>query len=566
MDFTDKLACSGPAPVFSPDRKLLASADGYRLVVRAADSLAVVCLASCLDRIESLAWSPDSDHILCGLFRRATVQVFCVSDPDWACSIAEGPAGVTAARWTPDGRHILLTADFNLRLSVWSLVDQACVYLRGPKHAAAGLQFSPDGDALAVLHVRFRGVGREGRAHADGRRRRQLFSAARLTCPRCPVAPSPSAALRLQGLAGRLRLRHLAAARSVGAAHRRRRRPGVGARRRLPGGVGQRAVRPPGRRVHAPGARAASPRCSGACVHPLRRCASAVWRLPRRAGACPRPGQGECLAAFSAYKECLGIKAVAWSPSGQLLALGDYEQVGRWPHGQPRGVCHVCGGQQAPAGATGTCRHACLRTPPSPPCRPHPAAANLPHTPPCSSARAGCGGAQPRDVEPAGALPARAHHQRDAQRGGLQRGCGGCGAPAAGGELAACCAGLRGSCSGCGCSDGSGVVSSGCDRCRAAPPACAPHRRMRSSWARSEGRCRGRGRGPARGPALAPDPPSRSSPAHAPARPSSRRSRRGSGQTLCSRWAVGAVAAAPLFRPPPSQPCLCLCRHRPPLL
>ena len=164
MDFTDRLAYSGPPPVFSPDRKLLASADGYRLVVRAADSLAVVCLASCLDRIEALAWSPDSDHILCGLFKRATVQVFCASDPDWACTIAEGPAGVAAARWTPDGRHILLTADFNLRLSVWSLVDQSCQYLRGPKHAAAGLAFSPDGAQLAVLHVR----GRQGRRREDG--------------------------------------------------------------------------------------------------------------------------------------------------------------------------------------------------------------------------------------------------------------------------------------------------------------------------------------------------------------------------------------------------------------
>lgn len=79
MDFTDRLAYSGPQPVFSPNRRLLASADGYRLVVRAADSLAVVALCSCLDRIENIAWSPDSDHLLCGLFHRATVQVFCVS-------------------------------------------------------------------------------------------------------------------------------------------------------------------------------------------------------------------------------------------------------------------------------------------------------------------------------------------------------------------------------------------------------------------------------------------------------------------------------------------------------
>ena len=163
MDFTDALACSGPPPVYSPDARLLAAADGFRLVVRDAESLAVVCLASCLDRIESLAWAPDSDHILCGLLRRATVQVFCASDPEWACTIAEGPAGVAAARWAPDGRHILLTADFCLRLSAWSLVDQACIYLRAPKHATAGLAFSPDGTQLAVLHVRRRrGAGRAG--------------------------------------------------------------------------------------------------------------------------------------------------------------------------------------------------------------------------------------------------------------------------------------------------------------------------------------------------------------------------------------------------------------------
>lgn len=38
--------------------------------------------------------------------------------------------------------------------------------------------------------------------------------------------------------------------------------------------------------------------------------------------------EGECLVSYSGYQELLGIKAVAWSPSGQLLAMGDYEQVG----------------------------------------------------------------------------------------------------------------------------------------------------------------------------------------------------------------------------------------------
>lgn len=36
--------------------------------------------------------------------------------PDWTCKIDEGLAGLTAVRWSPDGRHILSTADFQVRL------------------------------------------------------------------------------------------------------------------------------------------------------------------------------------------------------------------------------------------------------------------------------------------------------------------------------------------------------------------------------------------------------------------------------------------------------------------
>lgn len=246
MDFTDRLAYCGPQPVFSPDGRLLASADGYRLVVRAADSLAVVALCSCLDRIESIAWSPDSDHLLCGLFLRATVQVFCASDPNWACSIAEGPAGITAAHWTPDGQHILLTADFNVRLSVWSLVDQSCTYLRGPKHALAGLAFSPDGRLLAVAH------------RSDCKDSLAIYDCATWQ----PRAQFPTATADLADLAW-------------------------------------------------------SP--DGTCL--------AVWEsaLYGHQLAVYTP-EGECLVSYSGYQELLGIKAVAWSPSGQLLAMGDYEQ------------------------------------------------------------------------------------------------------------------------------------------------------------------------------------------------------------------------------------------------
>lgn len=36
---------------------------------------------------------------------------------------------------------------------------------------------------------------------------------------------------------------------------------------------------------------------------------------------------GKCLTCYRAYSDALGIKTVAWSPSGQLLAVGSYDQV-----------------------------------------------------------------------------------------------------------------------------------------------------------------------------------------------------------------------------------------------
>ena len=39
---------------------------------------------------------------------------------------------------------------------------------------------------------------------------------------------------------------------------------------------------------------------------------------------------GKCLTCYRAYSDALGVKSVAWSPSGQLLAVGSYDQVCSW--------------------------------------------------------------------------------------------------------------------------------------------------------------------------------------------------------------------------------------------
>ena len=76
-------------------------------MVRDVDTLNVVHLFSCLDKIQHIAWAADSDYLLCGLYRRAMVQAWSVQQPDWTCKIDEGPAGIAHACWTPDGRQII---------------------------------------------------------------------------------------------------------------------------------------------------------------------------------------------------------------------------------------------------------------------------------------------------------------------------------------------------------------------------------------------------------------------------------------------------------------------------
>ncbi|KAF6165377.1 hypothetical protein GIB67_018821 [Kingdonia uniflora] len=78
------------------------------------------------------------------------IQAWSLIQPDWMCKIDEGPAGISYARWIPDSRHILTTSDFQLQLTVWSLVNTAYVHVQWPKHASKSVSFTQDGKFAAV--------------------------------------------------------------------------------------------------------------------------------------------------------------------------------------------------------------------------------------------------------------------------------------------------------------------------------------------------------------------------------------------------------------------------------
>lgn len=155
MDFSESYRAS-VLPAYSPDGRYVAAAVEYRLVIREVESLKVVQIYSCLDKINRVEWSANGKYVVCGLYARGIVQVWSVEDPEWTCKIDEGPAGIKHVMWTSDGLSLVLVADFCVRMTVWSLVDRECTYLPGPKFAGKGMAFSPQGDLFAVLEVRVR--------------------------------------------------------------------------------------------------------------------------------------------------------------------------------------------------------------------------------------------------------------------------------------------------------------------------------------------------------------------------------------------------------------------------
>ncbi|KAG9149858.1 hypothetical protein Leryth_022098 [Lithospermum erythrorhizon] len=149
MEFTEPYKQSGPC-VFSPNARFLAVAQDYRLVIRDVLTLKVVQLFSCVDKISYIEWALDSEYVLCGLYKKPMIQAWSLSQPEWTCKIDEGPAGISYARWSPDSRHILTTSDFQLRLTVWSLLNTACIHIQWPKHGSKGVSFTKDGKFAAI--------------------------------------------------------------------------------------------------------------------------------------------------------------------------------------------------------------------------------------------------------------------------------------------------------------------------------------------------------------------------------------------------------------------------------
>ena len=93
--------------------------------------------------------------ILAGLIKRNAVQIFSLDNPEWKCKIDEGSAGLCHVHWAPDSRHILTTAHFHLRITVWSLTSKNVSYIKYPKKLSpCSYVFSQSKTLMALVERR----------------------------------------------------------------------------------------------------------------------------------------------------------------------------------------------------------------------------------------------------------------------------------------------------------------------------------------------------------------------------------------------------------------------------
>ncbi|KAJ1679858.1 hypothetical protein EV182_001185 [Spiromyces aspiralis] len=154
MEYSDLYKQTGMHCRFSPDGRYLSLAFQHRLVIRNAETIAVVeafhTPYKAAPYINDVQWAPTSDLVLTLCLAENKVNVWSVEDKEWRFELQDEIAGIKAVRWAPDGRHLLVWSDFELRLTIWSLVSDQKVYIQYPRLTGKGVDFHPDGKLMAV--------------------------------------------------------------------------------------------------------------------------------------------------------------------------------------------------------------------------------------------------------------------------------------------------------------------------------------------------------------------------------------------------------------------------------
>ena len=76
MNFSELFQQSNQLCKFSPNGRHVCSCSQCRVVVRDVATLQMIAVFTCVDPVQYVEWASDSVHVMCGMFKRAMVQVW----------------------------------------------------------------------------------------------------------------------------------------------------------------------------------------------------------------------------------------------------------------------------------------------------------------------------------------------------------------------------------------------------------------------------------------------------------------------------------------------------------
>ena len=135
MNFSDYFNQTGSLVKYQSSGDLVAVAKNFEVTILETNSLRVLQQYEFVDIVSHLEWSPDGVYLLIGISKRAQAFVRSMEEPDWNCKIDEGLAGMVNCLWAPTSRHVITVSEFNVRLTVWSMIDKSVQYIQCPKHS-----------------------------------------------------------------------------------------------------------------------------------------------------------------------------------------------------------------------------------------------------------------------------------------------------------------------------------------------------------------------------------------------------------------------------------------------
>lgn len=129
MNFSDYFPQSNQLIKYQLQGDLVSIAKNFEVQILDTNTLRILHKYQFSDVVSSLEWSPDGVYLLIGIEKRAQAFVKSINDPEWQCKIDEGLAGMPNCVWAPTSRHIITYSEFNVRLTVWSMIDKSVQYI-----------------------------------------------------------------------------------------------------------------------------------------------------------------------------------------------------------------------------------------------------------------------------------------------------------------------------------------------------------------------------------------------------------------------------------------------------